>query len=72
MDLDRIARLLRQRQFRHTLPQPFYTEREILEFDLTAIFNESWLMAGFEAELPEPGSTMTFQVGRNSVILVRG
>ena len=72
MDFDRIARLLRQRQFRHTLPQPFYTEREILDFDLTAIFNESWLMAGFEAELPEPGSTMTFQIGRNSVILVRG
>ncbi|HLY54708.1 MAG TPA: Rieske (2Fe-2S) protein, partial [Stellaceae bacterium] len=71
MDLDRIAKLLHQRQRNHSLPQPFYNDPEILAFDLDAVFATSWLLAGFEAEVPEPGSAMTFAAGRSSVIIAR-
>ena len=71
MNLDRIAELLDQRQRNHALPQAFYNDPEILAFDLDAVFAASWLFAGFEAELPEPGSAMTMTAGRGSVIVLR-
>ena len=56
----------------YTLPQPFYTDPELYHFDIVAIFSRSWLMIGFESELPEPGSYMTITVGQSSVLIVRG
>ncbi len=71
MDLDRIEKLLNQRRHNHALPQAFYVDPEILQFDLEAVYANSWLMAGFEAEVPEAGSTMTFTAGMTSIIIVR-
>jgi Rieske 2Fe-2S family protein len=56
----------------HTLPQPFYTDPDLFAFDMSAVFGRSWLMIGFEAELPEAGSHMAVTIGQNSVLLVRG
>ncbi len=56
----------------HTLPQPFYTDPDLFDFDMARIFGRTWLMIGFEAELPESGSYMAVTIGRNSVLLVRG
>ena len=72
LDLGRIRALLDERRPGHTLPQAFYTDADIFEFDLAAIHARSWIMAGFEVELPRPGSTFAFKVGRSPVVLVRG
>ena len=32
----------------YTLPQPFYSDPELYEFDIAAVFSRSWLMIGFE------------------------
>ena len=56
----------------YTLPQPFYTDPDLFAFDMSAVFGRSWLMIGFEAELPEAGSYMAVTIGQNSVLLVRG
>jgi Rieske 2Fe-2S family protein len=71
VDLDRIANLLEQRQHNRSLPQPFYNDPGIMAFDLQAVFGTSWLLAGFEAEVPDPGSTMIFTAGRSSIIIAR-
>lgn len=67
-----IAELLCGTKDGYTLPQPFYTDPEVFDFDLSAIFHRTWLMIGFEAELPEAGSLRAVAIGRSSVLLVRG
>ena len=39
----------------YTLPQPFYSDPELFDFDMSAVFGRSWVMIGFEAEFPEAG-----------------
>ena len=71
-DLARIRALLDQRRPGHALPQEFYTDRDVFEFDLEAIHARHWIMVGFEVELPEPGCTLATSIGRNPVVIVRG
>ncbi len=56
----------------YTLPQPFYTDPDIFDFDISEVFGRSWLMIGFESELPEAGSYLAVTIGQNPVLLVRG
>ncbi|MBV9751844.1 MAG: aromatic ring-hydroxylating dioxygenase subunit alpha, partial [Hyphomicrobiales bacterium] len=63
MNFAKLKSMLDARQPGHTLPQGFYLDPEIFEFDLTAIFGRSWIMAGFEAELPKPTSYLSFLIG---------
>ncbi len=70
-DLKRIRMLLDERRPGHTLPQPFYTDPDVYRFDLEAIFGWSWIMVGFEVELPTAGSYMAFDIGGSPVVVVR-
>jgi Rieske 2Fe-2S family protein len=70
-DLRRICALLDSRLPGHTLPQDFYTDPEIFEFDLEAILSRSWILVGFECELPSAGSYLATTVGRSPVVVVR-
>ena len=71
-DRHRILDLLTRAKPGHTLPQPFYRDPDLYEFDVSAVFSRSWLMLGFEAELPEPGSYLSVAIGPHPVLLVRG
>jgi Rieske 2Fe-2S family protein len=68
----KIRSLLDERQPRCTLPQGFYIDPDVFESDLVAIYGQNWLLAGFEAELPEPGSHLALPVGRSPIVIVRG
>ena len=68
---DDIASLVDRRVAGHSLEAPFYTSREIFDFDLDAIWNRHWLFVAAAAEVPEPGDYVTVEVGRTSVIVVR-
>jgi glycine betaine catabolism A len=68
----RILELLDDSSADYTLPQSFYNDPDLYEFDVSAVFSRSWVMIGFEAELPEPGSYMAVSIGRNPVLVVRG
>jgi glycine betaine catabolism A len=71
LDLEWIRTLLDERQAGHTLPQPFYKDPEIFEFDLAAIFARSWIVVGFEIELPLPGSYLSLTIGDSPIIVLR-
>ncbi|MBV8743273.1 MAG: aromatic ring-hydroxylating dioxygenase subunit alpha [Sinobacteraceae bacterium] len=71
-DRKRISELLSHARPGHTLPQPFYRDADIYEFDVAAVFARAWLMLGFEAELPEPGCYLSLTIGPNPILLVRG
>jgi Rieske 2Fe-2S family protein len=68
----RIVDLLARAKPCHTLPQPFYRDPDLYEFDVSAVFSRSWMLLGFEAELPEPGSYLSLTIGPHPVLLVRG
>lgn len=71
IDLDRIAGLLAAREPGHGLPQALYNEPDAFAFDLEAIFRRSWIMVGFEAELPKAGSWMACAVGPWPILVTR-
>ena len=70
-DLKRIRALLDARRPGHTLPQPFYVDPEIYRFDLEAIYGRSWIMIGFEAEIPVPGAYLATTIGASPIVIVR-
>jgi Rieske 2Fe-2S family protein len=70
-DAAKVKALLDQRQPGHTLPQAFYRDPGLYEFDLDAVFGRAWLFAGLDIDLPKPVGYVTLQIGRTSVVLVR-
>ena len=64
--------LLRDRQRHWSLPQPFYTSREIFDLDMEHIFGRSWLFVALSCEVKRPGDWITVELGHESLIVVRG
>ncbi len=71
IESSRLRQLLAARRPHHTLPQPFYTDPDLFDHDMAAIFNRSWLLVGFEVELAEPGSFLALTIGKSPILLVR-
>src|ERR1700733_12867750 len=71
VDLQRIAVLLDQRRPGHALPRPFYTDLDVFEFDQVAIHQRSWILVGFEVELPRTGSHVALSIAGAPVFIVR-
>ena len=71
MDLEAIGALFKQRRNGHTLPQALYTQTEIFDFDMKAIYGQSWLMAGLACELPKTGSYISMMVGKWPILITR-
>jgi Rieske 2Fe-2S family protein len=67
-----IADLLATRRPGHSLPQAFYNDRDVFEFDLREIYGRSWLMIGFEVEILDLGSYMALTIGRSPIVVLRG
>jgi glycine betaine catabolism A len=72
VDRERLLGLLNTARPGHTLPQPFYGDPEVYEFDMSAVLTRSWFMLGFEAELPTPGSYLSVTMGPHPLLVVRG
>jgi glycine betaine catabolism A len=50
----------------------YYTSPEIFAQEMERIFATRWLCVGRQSQLEAPGSTMLFELGRESVIVARG
>jgi Rieske 2Fe-2S family protein len=55
-----------------TLPQPFYTDPAILQEDLRRVWANNWLYAGHVTQVKEPGDYFLYQIGTDSLIILRG
>ncbi len=72
IDFNRISALLAERKEGHALPQGLYNDAQTFEFDMQAIYGRSWLMIGFECELPRHGSYLAEMIGNWPILIVRG
>lgn len=70
-DAATVKALLDRRKPGHALPQAFYRDPALYEFDLEAIFGRVWLFAGIELDVPKPTGWATLRIGRTSVVLAR-
>ena len=72
VDAERVLSLLAERRRGFSLPQAFYVDDELFEADLEAVFGTDWIFACNGCEIPKPGDYLTLEIGRNSVIVLRG
>lgn len=67
-----IDQLLDQYQSGFSLAKEFYTDADIHELDWKNIWSKQWLFAGTVAEIPKAGDFFTYQLGNDSIIIIRG
>jgi phenylpropionate dioxygenase-like ring-hydroxylating dioxygenase large terminal subunit len=61
-----------QPQFFPTLNATDYSDPERYKLEVNNIFDQEWIYAVHESQLPERGSYLTFEIGDKSLLLVRG
>jgi Rieske 2Fe-2S family protein len=62
----------RTAQGQHTLAGEYFTSDAIYDEELERVFRRSWLLAGHVSELRATGSYLLHELGRESVLVVRG
>lgn len=67
-----VAELIARRQPFYSLEQAFYTSEAVYRAELHRVFRRSWLYAGHISEIPRAGDYLTYSLGNDSVILIRG
>jgi phenylpropionate dioxygenase-like ring-hydroxylating dioxygenase large terminal subunit len=48
-----------------------YTSADFAQREWDRMWTKTWLLAGFESDIPEPGDYFTFDVGTESVLVIR-
>jgi Rieske 2Fe-2S family protein len=67
-----IARLVADHRPSGPLARDFYVAPGVFETDLARIFHRHWLFAGYALEVARPGDFLTYRIGTESIIVVRG
>ena len=57
---------------RATLDKRRYTSREAMDAEWEGIWTRCWLFAGLVSDLPEAGDYFLYEVGRESIVILRG
>jgi Rieske 2Fe-2S family protein len=72
MDLPlKMSALLNARRPGFTLPQAFYSDDQVFHLEQEQIFGRRWLFAGYTCQVPLPGDYFTFDLGRDSLLVIR-
>ena len=53
------------------IPKERYTSREYAEHEWERMWTRTWLMAGRESDIQLPGDYVTFEIGSESIVLIR-
>ncbi len=64
--------LLASRQPGYGLPRPFYHDQLLYRLEMETIWRGGWLFAGHSCQIPEAGDYFLYDVGEDSLIIVRG
>ncbi|MBC8075793.1 MAG: aromatic ring-hydroxylating dioxygenase subunit alpha [Chloroflexales bacterium] len=55
----------------YSLAQEFYVSPDVFAIDLERIFGRYWLFAGHVSQIPRPGDYFLYQIGAESLIVIR-
>ncbi len=67
----KIDHLLSQVKRGWSLPQPFYTDQEVFEYDMQNIHYKYWLYVGHASQIKKNGDYFTYEIGKESIIIIR-
>jgi phenylpropionate dioxygenase-like ring-hydroxylating dioxygenase large terminal subunit len=67
----KLQQLLEKYSSGYTLEQDFYLDQSIFDIEFNKIWKSYWLFVGTTAEIPKSGDYITYQVGNESVIIIR-
>ena len=71
-DIPAVDDLIARQRSGFTLEQPFYRDPGIFRRDMERVVSRSWLYVAHESEIPSRGDYLVYQIGEESIILVRG
>jgi len=69
---ERLRALVATRTPGYSLPQDFYTSPDVFTWDMDRVFRTYWLFAGHVSQIPRPGDYFLYQIGAESIIVMRG
>ena len=53
------------------IPKERYTTAEFARREWEGMWTKVWLMAGRESDIPEPGDYFTYEIGTESILVIR-
>src|SRR5690349_13227626 len=62
---------LQSRKSFYMLPQEFYSTKFAFKSDLKHVWHKTWLVAGYDFQIKNPGEYFTFQIGNENAIIIR-
>ena len=68
---ERIRNLIALRQDGYSLPRDFYGDASVYRADMDRVWRRGWLFAGHTCQIPNSGDYFTFELGNDSLIVVR-
>lgn len=66
-----IEQLVARQRPGFTLEQPFYTDREVFDFDLERIVMRQWLFVDHVSRIPDAGDYILYKIASEEIIVVR-
>lgn len=72
MNKESVEQLLELYRSGWSLEQPFYTDQQVFDLEWEYIWKKYWLFAGTTAQIPKPGDYFTYQVNKDSIVIIRG
>jgi Rieske 2Fe-2S family protein len=66
-----INALIASRQPGFSMPSEFYNDPLVYRADVERIWQRGWLFVGHTCQIPNPGDYFTFEIGDDSLIVVR-
>jgi glycine betaine catabolism A len=70
-EISTIKERIASRRPGYGLPRPFYHEELLYRTEMEYIWRGGWLFAGHSCQIPNPGDYFLYDVGEDSVIIVR-
>jgi Rieske 2Fe-2S family protein len=70
-EISTLKERIASRQPGYGLPRPFYHEELLYRTEMEYIWRGGWLFAGHSCQIPNPGDYFLYDVGEDSVIIVR-
>ena len=68
----KLVDLIKKQKDNFPLDQSFYIDKDIYDIDLKNIFFNQWIFVGHESRIPKKGDYFLFNVGDESIIVIRG